>query len=338
MTTYTAPTQHALGSGFNAASTSTDVMNGIVLTSRTAIVTGGYSGLGLETVRALAAAGARVIVPARDLDRARASLAGITGAEIWPMDLLAPSSIDAFAQRYLAEGKPLDLLILSAGIMALPTRELDARGLELQFATNHVGHFQLTGRLWPALAAATQARVVSVSSRGHRFSPVVFDDLNFEQRPYDRWAAYGQSKTANVLFALELDRRAPPSRVRAFSVHPGGILGTNLARHIDRDELIALGALDAAGQPIIDPGKGMKTVEQGAATQLWCATSPRLNPLGGLYCEDVEVAELIDEPAQANWHRGDGVSRNGVYAHAVDPEAARRLWDLSVALTGVQFP
>ncbi|MGJ4748814.1 hypothetical protein ACQV5M_20805, partial [Leptospira sp. SA-E8] len=181
-----------------------------------------------------------------------------------------PVSIDRFAARFLTEGKPLDLLILNAGIMALPERQLDARRLELQFATNHVGHFQLTGRLWPALALAGKtgtnagARVVVVSSRGHRFSPVVFDDLHFERRPYERWAAYGQSKTANVLFALDLDRRGQAQGVRAFSVHPGGIVDTNLAKHLSQDELRAVGAIDEQGRPVVDASQGFKSVAQGA--------------------------------------------------------------------------
>lgn len=337
MTADTTPAQHAVGPGFDAATTADAVMQGIDLGGRTAIVTGGHSGLGRETVRALAAAGARVIAPARDVARAERELAGIAGVEVWPMDLLDPASIDRFAARFVDEGRPLHLLILSAGIMALPTLQRDARGLELQFATNHIGHFQLTARLWPALAASG-ARVVAVSSRGHRFSPLVFDDLQFERRPYDRWAAYGQSKTANALFALELDRRGQAAGVRAFSAHPGGIVDTNLARHLSVEALRAAGAIDAQGRPVIDPFNGLKTVAQGAATQLWCATSPRLAGLGGLYCEDVDVAPLVPETSRSDWLDAAGRNRAGVFAHAVDPAAAQRLWQVSEAITGLRLP
>lgn len=337
-TSFTAPVQQALGSGFNAASTADEVMRGVDLAGRTAIVTGGHSGLGRETVRALAAAGARVLAPARDVARAEQALAAIAGVEVWPMDLLDPASIDRFAGRFVVHGRPLDLLVLSAGVMALPTLQRDARGLELQFATNHIGHFQMTGRLWPALAAAAAARVVVVSSRGHRFAPVAFDDVQFTQRPYDRWAAYGQSKTANALFALELDRRGQAAGVRAFSAHPGGIVDTNLAQHLSAQELRAAGAIDAQGQPVIDPFNGLKTVAQGAATQLWCATSPRLAGLGGLYCEDVDVAPLVPQTATSDWLDTAGRNRAGVFAHAADPTAAQRLWQMSEAITGLRFP
>lgn len=335
---FTPPAQQALGSGFDAATTADAVMQGIDLAGRTAIVTGGHSGLGRETVHALAAAGARVVAPARDVARAAQALSDIAGVEVWPMDLLDPASIDRFAARFTAAGRPLDLLVLSAGIMALPTLERDARGLERQFATNHIGHFQFTGRLWPALAAAAGARVVVVSSRGHRFSPVVFEDVQFAHRPYDRWAAYGQSKTANALFALELDRRGQAAGVRAFSVHPGGIVDTNLAQHLSAQELRAAGAIDAQGRPVIDPFHGLKTVAQGAATQLWCATSPRLAGMGGLYCEDVDVAPLVPETAKGAWLDAAGRHRAGVFAQAADPAAAQRLWQMSEAVTGLHFP
>ena len=332
------PSQQPIASGFNAHSTSADVMAGVDLQGKVAVVTGGHSGLGRETVRALAHAGARVIVPARDVAKAQAMLAEVPAAEIWPMDLVAPASIDAFAQRFLSSGKALDLLVLSAGIMALPARTLDARGLELQFATNHLGHFQLTGRLWPALAARS-ARVVAVSSRGHRFSPMVFDDPNFLHRPYDRWLAYGQSKTANVLFACELDRLGQAHGVRAFAVHPGGIVDTQLAQHLSREELRSAGAVDDQGRPLIDPDRGYKSVAQGAATQLWCATSPQLAGLGGVYCEDADVAPLMADVSSRTWE-GQPESRQvaGVKPYAVDPVAARRLWAMSEELTGVAYP
>lgn len=330
--------QHPLDSGFTAASTAAEVIAGIDLAGRTAMVTGGYSGLGLETVRVLLAAGARVIVPTRDPARAARQMAGVSGAELWPLDLLDPAAIDACAARFLAEGLPLHILVNSAGIMALPERQIDARGYELQFATNHLGHFQLTCRLWPALVAAHGARVVSVSSRGHRFSAMDFDDPHFARRPYDRWQAYGQSKTANALFAVALDRRGVAAGVRAYAVHPGGIVDTHLAKHLTAEELHAAGAIDAAGRPVIDPAIGYKTVAQGAATQVWCATSARLAEHGGVYCEDVDVAALMpdDTPAFALGHR-PGIARGGVRAYAVDGEAAERLWTLSEASTGASI-
>lgn len=329
--------QAPIGSGFTAASTAEEVIRGIDLRGKTAIVTGGYSGLGRETVRVLLGAGARVIAPARDVARAQAALAGIAGVEVWPMDLLDPASIDAFAERFLAEGVPLHILINSAGIMALPELTRDARGHELQFATNHLGHFQLTRRLWPALVAAGRAggaRVVSVSSLGHRFSPVVFEDIDFAQREYTPFGAYGQSKTANVLFALELDARGKADGVRAFAIHPGGILDTNLGVHIDPAMLEGMGAITADGKAVIDPARGLKDVPMGAATQVWAATSPQLDGLGGVYCENVEVSPLREANGDAVFEIGDSLSETGVMPHAVDRAAAARLWDVSEAMLG----
>ncbi len=325
-------TQQPIGSGFTAYSTTTDVIDGIDLTGTdqtglTAIVTGGYSGLGLETVRAFRAAGAEVIVPARDTARASRQLAGIDGVVVYEMDLLDPASINAFADRFLDTGRPVHLLVNSAGIMAAPLVR-DARGFESQFATNHLGHFQLTTRLLPALRAAQGARVVAVSSRGHRYSPVVFADPNFEHREYTPYSAYGQSKTANVLFAVELDARERDNGIRAFAVHPGSIM-TNLAQNADREVLRRGGFLDDDFQPIIDPSRGLKTPEQGAATQVWCATSPQLDGLGGLYCEDVEVAAVHtgEQPDTEVLSLTPGAF--GVLPYAIDPGSAQRLWNLS---------
>lgn len=327
--------QTPIGSGFGKASTADQVIAGIGLAGKVAIVTGGYSGLGRETVRVFLAAGARVIVPARDVERARTAMAGLSGAEIWPMDLLDPDSIDAFAERFLALHTPLAILVNSAGIMALPELTLDARGHELQFATNHLGHFQLTLRLWPALKAAKGARVVSVSSLGHRFSPVVFDDIDFRHRAYAPFAAYGQSKTANALFAVALDKRQ--SDVRAFAVHPGGIVETNLGKYIDPAMLKGLNAIDETGKPIIDPERGLKTPAMGAATQVWCATSPILAGKGGVYCEDCDISVLLPAP-EGDYVLGDTLGVGGVFPHAIDPAAAERLWALSEELTGVHLP
>lgn len=327
--------QQPLGSGFGASSTASDVMAGLDLSGRCAMVTGAASGLGRETALALASAGARVIAAVRDPVRVREQFAATkTSAmiDLRPIDLLDPTSIKQFAQRFHDERCALDILVNSAAVMALPHREVDSRGIELQFATNHLGHFQLVGHLWPALVRSGSARVVSVASRGHRLSPVDFDDLSFDRRPYDRWIAYGQSKTANILFALELDRRGQADGVRAFSVHPGAIVGTRLARHMSVEEIRAAGAIDEQGRAVIDPGNDRKTVAQGAATQLWCATSPRLKGMGGLYCEDVDVAPMASAAQQT------GRTFPGVSAFATDAAAALRLWELSEDLASVSYP
>ncbi|GGB24343.1 oxidoreductase [Puia dinghuensis] len=330
--------QQPIPSGFGAASTAGEVIKGIDLSGKTAIVTGGYAGIGLETTRVLTAAGAKVIVPVRDMAKAEQALKGIAGVEMHQMDLFDPASIDAFAAAFLSTGRPLHILVNNAGIMATPLVR-DVRGYESQFATNHLGHFQLVARLWPALVKAGGARVVSVSSWGHRFSPVDFDDPNFLHRPYDRWLAYGQSKTANVLFAVKLDEVGKAAGIRAFSLHPGTIVGTDLSRHISLDDLRRAGALDENDQPILDPSRGLKTVEQGAATSVWCATSPQLEGRGGVYCENCDIAPLIPADKEEEMHkisRPIGSQALGVFSYAVDPVAADRLWKLSETLTAVK--
>ncbi|MDG2537811.1 oxidoreductase [Dyella jiangningensis] len=324
--------QSPLHSGFGAASTAHDVVAGIDLSGKTAIVTGGYSGIGVETTRALLGAGARVIVPARDMTKAKANLDGLK-VDLVAMDLADPASIDGFASTFLTSGDPLHLLVNSAGIMACPLTR-DARGYEMQFATNHLGHFQLTARLWVALKRAHGARVVSLSSLGHRYAQVDFDDWNFERREYDRWVAYGQSKTANALFALALDELGAPHGIHAYSVHPGRII-TDLARHMSREELQRMGGVDDQGRPVADLSRGMKNTEQGAATSVWAATSPLLNDIGGVYCEDCDIAALMpdDEATVA----GSGSLSFGVRRWATDPAAARKLWSLSEELTGVSL-
>ncbi|MCH0565666.1 SDR family NAD(P)-dependent oxidoreductase [Streptomyces sp. MUM 2J] len=311
--------QHRIGSGFGARSTADDVLRGIDLTGRLALVTGGYSGLGLETTRALVRAGARVVVPARRPDTARENLAGLPGTEVDELDLGDLDSVRAFAERFLASGRSLDIVIGNAGIMACPETRVGP-GWEAQFATNHLGHFALVNRLWPAIEPGG-ARVVSVSSRGHHLSGIRWDDPHW-QHGYDKWAAYGQAKTANVLFAVQLDRLARDRGVRAFALHPGGIL-TPLQRHLTREEMVGLGWIDEDGNAL-DPA-AFKTPEQGAATQVWAATSPRLDGMGGVYLEDCDIAE----PAPA-----DG-ARSGVKDWATDPEQAARLWTLSARATGV---
>ncbi|MGW4729374.1 SDR family NAD(P)-dependent oxidoreductase [Streptomyces shenzhenensis] len=311
--------QHKIGSGFGAGSTADEVLAGIDLTGRLAIVTGGYSGLGLETTRALTRAGARVVVPARRPAVAHAALAGLDDVEVDELDLGDLESVRGFAERFLASGRAVDFVIDSAAIMACPETRVGP-GWEAQFATNHLGHFALVNRLWPALEPGG-ARVVSVSSRGHHASGIRWDDVQW-QHGYDKWEAYGQAKTANALFARHLDRLGRGAGVRAFSLHPGGIL-TPLQRHLPRAEMVERGWIDEQGNPL-NP-EGFKTPEQGAATQLWAATSPRLDGMGGVYLEDCDIAE----PAPA-----DG-ERVGVKDWASDPEQAARLWTLSTELTGV---
>ncbi|MFD3924669.1 SDR family NAD(P)-dependent oxidoreductase [Streptomyces sp. NPDC058614] len=311
--------QHKIGSGFGARSTADEVLQGIDLSGKLAIVTGGYSGLGLETTRALTKAGARVVVPARRPDAARAAVDGIEGVEVDELDLGDLDSVRAFTERFLTSGRTVDIVINNAGIMACPETRVGP-GWEAQFATNHLGHYALVNRLWPAIAPGG-ARVISVSSGGHHNSAIRWDDPHWKTG-YDKWQAYGQAKTANVLFAVQLDRLGQESGVRAFSLHPGGIL-TPLQRHLAKEEMVERGWIDEDGKPV-NPD-AFKTPEQGAATQVWAATSPQLAGMGGVYCEDCDIAE----PAPA-----DG-ERSGVQAYAIDPEQAARLWELSAELTGV---
>jgi NAD(P)-dependent dehydrogenase (short-subunit alcohol dehydrogenase family) len=317
--------QTPIHSGYGATTTATEALGGRDLSGVTAIVTGGYSGLGLETARVLARAGANVVVPARNASKAQDAVRGIPRIELARLDLMDPNSIDAFAAGFLASGRPLHILVNNAAIMATPLQR-DARGYESQFATNHLGHFHLTTRLWPALRRAEGARVVSVSSRGHRGTPVSFDDPNFERRTYDKWSAYAQSKSANALFAVGLDRRGEPHGVRAFSLHPGSIL-TDLVRHLGMDDFRYIGALDDEGEIRPKPEAGYKTVEQGAATLVWCAANRQLDGIGGVYCEDCDVAELVSGDSEGS----------GVRAWAIDRTLAERLWTLSERLVGIEF-
>ncbi|MFE5894519.1 SDR family NAD(P)-dependent oxidoreductase [Streptomyces sp. NPDC002285] len=311
--------QHKIGSGFGATSTADDVLEGIDLTGKLAIVTGGYSGLGLETTRALTKAGAHVVVPARRRTTAEEALSGLAGAEVDELDLGDLESVRRFAERFLASGRTVDLVIDNAGIMACPETRVGP-GWEAQFATNHLGHFALVNRLWPAIEPGG-ARVVSVSSLGHHLSGIRWDDVHW-RHGYDKWEAYGQAKTANVLFAVHLDRLGAEHGVRAFSLHPGGIL-TPLQRHLAKEEMVERGWIDEQGN-MLHP-EAFKTAEQGAATQVWAATSPQLNGMGGVYLEDCDIAE----PAS------DDEERSGVKDWATDPEQAARLWTLSAELTGV---
>lgn len=309
--------QQPVGSGFGAHTTVDEVLADIDLTGKTALVTGGYSGIGLVTTRGLAGAGAHVIVPARRPDTAEEQLVGIDDVETGHLDLGDLASVRGFAEQVVATGRPIDIVIDSAGIMATPETRTGP-GWEAQFATNHLGHFALVNRLWPVIADG--ARIVSVSSRGHHFSGMRWDDVQL-QRGYDKWLAYGQSKTANALFALHLDTLARDRGVRAFSVHPGAIM-TPLLRHLSRDEQIASGTIDEAGNPI---NPRFKSPEAGAATPVWAATSAQLEDLGGVYLEDCEVAVRWTEDLEFT----------GVKDWATDPDQAARLWALSAELTGL---
>lgn len=326
--------QKPISSGFNATSTTNDVIRGIDLTGKVVIITGGYAGIGLETTRTLAAAGASVIVPARDTEKAKKNLAGIAPVEIEPLDLISPASIDAFAEKFLASGRSLHVLINNAGIMWVPLRR-DSRGYESQLATNHLGHFQLTARLWPALKKAHGARVVNVSSYGHQMAPFNFDDPNFEHREYETLQGYGQSKTANNLFSVELDNRSKAFDVRVYSLHPGSVYGTDLGREAPIELFKQMGTHDANGSIFPEVERKLKTLTQGAATTVWCATSPMLNGIGGVYCENADIADL--DTGNIGNRYDDPLTLRGVQPYSLDEANAKRLWTLSEEMTGITF-
>lgn len=320
--------QHPIGTGFAAASTVDDVLAGIDLTGKNVVVTGGHSGLGLVATRALAKAGASVTVGSRNPDRAAPALAGTERVEIGQLDLLDPQSIDAFAGRWLDAGRPLHILINNAAVPAPAEIVWDARGYEVQFATNHLGHFQLTLGLLPALRAAHGARVVHTTSGAQRLTDILWDDPHFTIRSYDPVLAYAQSKTANVLFTVELDHRWAPDGIRGYAPHPGVIASTAFNGSVGEDEQRAAGLIDETGQPIIDPEHGKKTLQQGASTIVFAATSPLLAEIGGVYLNNNEVSQLNDEqpPVTAQEIPADVVS------HSIDPKSAVRLWELSEQL------
>ena len=301
---------------FGAQSTAAEVIAGIELGGKRAIVTGGASGIGIETARALASAGAEVTLAVRNLEagaRAAADIVegtGNTQVRVTLLDLADQTSVTEFVGNW---NGPLHLLINNAGVMALPDLQLTPQGWEMQFATNHLGHFALAVGLHDALAATGDARIVSLSSRAHLRSPVIFDDLNFASRSYEPFLAYGQSKTANVLFAVEATRRWSNDGIVANAVHPGAILASNLSRHMDPAALTA----------IVDSGTFTdKSLEQGAATSVLVATAPQLAGIGGRYFEDCNEAVVIESGDPAG-------STSGVAPYALDPEAARRLWTVS---------
>jgi len=307
---------------FNEESTTTDVMSGIDLTGKVALVTGASGGLGAETARAFAEKGAQVVMTARDVPKAEAvardirASTGNARVDVEELELGSFPSIRDLARRIRDRHDRINVLVNNAGVMACPFARTDS-GLELQFGANHIGHFLMTCLLAPALINGAPSRVVSVSSRGHQLSPVIFDDINFEQRPYDKWLAYGQAKTANVLFAVGLDLRLGAAGVHANAVHPGVIM-TDLARHLVPEDIEALRARQPGGK------LKFKSVEAGAATAVYTATSPDLEGKGGLYLEDCHVAAVDD---------ADGAG-GGVRSYALDPAAAARLWKVSEEMAG----
>lgn len=317
-----AQNQQPLNSGFGLETTAAEVMRGVELHGKTAVVTGGYSGIGLEVVKALTAAGAQVIVPARSVSKANEALASAgLAAAVVRMDLADLASVYECAADIGGACNAVHYLFNNAGIMACPETRVGP-GWEMQFAVNHVGHFVLTRELMPYLLNANGARVVTTSSVAHKRSKIRWNDIQFEQDPYDKWVAYGQSKTANALFALEVNNRRATDGVKSFSVHPGPIM-TPIMRHISKEELVLMGWLNKDGS-VSEEAKGyIKTPEQGAATLLWAATSPLLEERGGEYCEDCDIAAM-SQPDEPRW-------RN-VAEWAVDGAAAKRLWDVTEAM------
>ncbi len=309
-------------SGFHSKTNANEITKGIDLNEKVAIVTGGYSGIGLETTRELAARGAKVIIPAKRTEVAAQNLEGIVLKEnIVEMDLGNLNSVKKFTEGFKENFGKLDLLINNAGIMACPETRIGNKW-ESQFAVNHIGHFLLTKELMNTMAEDDGARFVSLSSSAHSLTGILWDDIHFQNNPYDKWMAYGQSKTASALIAVEFHRRMKDKGVSGFSVHPGGIL-TPLQRYLQKEEMVALGWLDEDGSPSEMAKNFFKTTSQGASTSLWCATSSSLNGIGGVFCEDCDIAKRkneVDESLQRYF---------GVADWAVDSEEASKLWDVT---------
>lgn len=320
------------GSGFDESSTTDDVLAGIDLSDRRYLVTGSSGGLGLETVRALASRGATVVMAARDREKNQRAAGGIRESlpsadlEFLDIDLGSLSSVRSAVAEFVRNSEPLHGVVANAGIMATPfVRSVD--GFESQFAVDHLGHFLLVRDLLPRLAetaaaSGITARVVVVSSAGHRMGDVDFDDVNFERRDYDPFLAYGAAKTCNVLHAVGVDRRGRDRGVRGIAIHPGGI-HTELGRYMTPEVIkILMSRMEGGGSSF-----AWKTIPQGAATQVWALTSPFLEGRGGVYCEDCDVSPLIPDDV-------DTVDGRGVAARAVDPVRADALWELSEKLVG----
>ena len=320
-----------MAQAFGAESTTDEVLQGVDLTGKRILVTGVSAGLGVETARALVARGAHVVGTARDLDKARAATAAIpaasgdgAGLALTELDLASLASVREAADALVAAGKPFDVVIANAGVMACPKGQT-ADGFETQFGTNHLGHFVFVNRIKSLLKPG--ARVVVLSSAGHRFSAVNLDDPNFERTPYTEFGAYGRSKTANVLFAVEFDRRHKGAGIRATAVHPGTIQ-TELGRYMTPEITQQLMAAATTGRPTGAPTMIWKSIPQGAATTVWAGSVASADEVGGRYCEDCHVAEIVaDDP---NY-------RGGVRAYALDPDIAKALWAKSEAMVGERF-
>ncbi|MGG7467067.1 SDR family NAD(P)-dependent oxidoreductase [Chryseobacterium arthrosphaerae] len=328
------PMQQPIHSGFNAYSTAQEVISNTNLNGKTVIITGGYAGIGLETTKVLTLAGAHVIIPARDLEKAGKNLLGFENIELEKMDLMNPLSIEAFAERFISSGRPLDLLINNAGIMWVPLRR-DSRGIESQLATNYLGQFHLTAKLWPALKKANGARVISVSSYGHQMAPFDFEDPNFEKRDYETLLGYGQSKTACNLFSVALDKRGKEFNIRAYSLHPGSVYGTDLGREEPVELFKQLGTHDENGTIKPEVEIRLKTIPQGAATTVWCAVSPLLNETGGVYCENCDIAEI--DQGQIEHKFDEPATIRGVQPYSIDQIKAEKLWKISEEMLGFRF-
>ena len=332
--------QKPLGTIYGHFTKPSEIIKGVDLVGKNAVVTGGYTGIGLWTTKTLSGAGAHVIVLARDIKRAAHNLRHIPNVEIICFDLLQPDTIDAAANKIVNSGKPVHILVNSAGIIGIPLTR-DSRGYEYQFAVNHLGHFQLVARLYPALKKANGARVISITSRGHRWGGVIFEDPNFEHTGYSPNRAYAQSKTAISLFAVQLNELAQKDNIQAFAVHPGPIPSSDLFAEslvgikpwlvVSGHRLLAKLIRGLHLTPLLNalrhpqPGDAFKTIEQGAATIVWCATSKDLNGIGGVYCEDCDIAEAVPEYSQLPY---------GVRPWATDKILAEKCWSLSERMTG----
>ena len=314
--------QKPIDSGFNSKSNAHEITKDVDLNGKIAIVTGGYSGIGLETTRELVSSGAEVVIPAKRSDVAIKNLEGIVPKEnVIEMDLSDLNSVKNFTDGYKENFNRLDLLINNAGIMACPETRI-GNNWESQIAINHFGHFMLTKELMDMMADNDGARFVSLSSSAHSLTGMLWDDIHFLNSPYDKWMAYGQSKTASSLIAIEFDKLMKDKGVRGFSVHPGGIM-TPLQRHLQNEEMVTLGWMKEDGS-LSDLAKNFfKTTSQGASTTLWCATSSSLNNIGGVFCEDCDIAKIkseVDESMQRYF---------GVADWAVDIDEASKLWELT---------
>ena len=314
--------QKPIDSGFNSKSNAHEITKDVDLNGKIAIVTGGYSGIGLETTRELVSSGAEVIIPAKRSDVAIKNLEGIVSKDnVIEMDLSDLNSVKNFTDGYKENFNKLDLLINNAGIMACPETRI-GNNWESQIAVNHFGHFLLTKELMDMMANNDGARFVSLSSSAHSLTGILWDDIHFLNNPYDKWMAYGQSKTASSLIAIEFDRLMKDKGVRGFSVHPGGII-TPLQRHLQKEEMVALGWMKEDGSPTELTKNFFKTTSQGASTTVWCATSSSLNEIGGVFCEDCDIAKRkneVDESMQRYF---------GVADWAVDIDEASKLWELT---------